>query len=146
MENVAFELSRTFVTVCCCNCKMLFAVPDHVQRWWLENGESFCCPAGHSQHYTESTVQKLQKELEREKKLKEWAQQDAKHARNSRDVANRRLTAHKGVVTKLKKRIQAGVCPCCTRTFQNLQRHMQTQHPEYAGADSTPTHSNGMGP
>jgi hypothetical protein len=27
------------------------------------------------------------------------------------------------------------VCPCCRRTFQNLMRHMQTQHPTFKGED-----------
>lgn len=37
----------------------------------------------------------------------------------------------KGEVTKLKKRIANGVCPCCKRSFCNLAAHMKTQHPEY---------------
>lgn len=26
---------------------------------------------------------------------------------------------------------QKACCPCCRRNFQNLQRHMKTQHPGY---------------
>jgi len=33
--------------------------------------------------------------------------------------------------TRIKNRIANGVCPCCQRTFQNLGRHMKSQHPNY---------------
>ncbi|HEX9950777.1 MAG TPA: hypothetical protein VGB53_03340 [Rubricoccaceae bacterium] len=36
----------------------------------------------------------------------------------------RRAAAQKGAHTRTKKRIAAGVCPCCNRTFQDLARHM----------------------
>lgn len=32
---------------------------------------------------------------------------------------------------KVKDRVKNGVCPCCNRTFVNLQRHMHTKHPSY---------------
>ena len=50
---------------------------------------------------------------------------EAKHA-------TRRMAAAKGELTKMKKRVGNGVCPCCNRQFVNLQRHMATQHPGYA--------------
>lgn len=31
------------------------------------------------------------------------------------------------------RRIAAGVCPCCRRSFTDLARHMSSQHPDYAG-------------
>jgi hypothetical protein len=43
----------------------------------------------------------------------------------------------KGVKTRMANRIKHGVCPCCNRTFLNLQRHMTTQHPSFnMSADS----------
>lgn len=32
-------------------------------------------------------------------------------------------------IIQTKRRALAGVCPCCTRTFQNVQRHMKSKHP-----------------
>lgn len=40
----------------------------------------------------------------------------------------------KGVVTRTRNRIANGVCPCCDRSFTNLQRHMASKHPDYAHA------------
>lgn len=41
--------------------------------------------------------------------------------------------AQKGQNTRLKKRIAAGVCPCCNRSFANLREHMAGQHPDFTG-------------
>jgi len=44
-----------------------------------------------------------------------------------------RITAGKAkaAAARLQKRVANGVCPCCTRSFANLRRHMETTHPEY---------------
>lgn len=48
--------------------------------------------------------------------------------------------AARGQVTRLKRRAANGVCPCCTRTFADLKRHMANQHPDFtleSDADAT---------
>jgi hypothetical protein len=35
------------------------------------------------------------------------------------------------VATRIRNRIAAGVCPCCTRTFKNVARHIKDKHPTY---------------
>ena len=57
------------------------------------------------------------------------------HERDQREAAERSLAAQRGVTTKLRKQIAAGVCPCCHRSFQNLRRHMDGQHPDFAVRD-----------
>ena len=64
------------------------------------------------------------KEIERTKRRVEFE-------RNARQSAEDSLVAMRGVNTKLKKRVAAGVCPCCQRSFINLRRHMTTQHADY---------------
>ena len=56
------------------------------------------------------------------------ALKEAEHFRHSRDGV-------KGVLAKERKRVGNGICPCCNRSFSNLQRHMHTQHPDYGHAD-----------
>lgn len=56
------------------------------------------------------------------------ALREAHHFRKSRD-------GMKGVLAKTKKRISAGTCPCCQRTFQSLSRHMAHMHPDYTKKD-----------
>lgn len=41
------------------------------------------------------------------------------------------LTTTKGQLTKTKKRLAGGVCPCCNRSFVSLAKHMASQHPDY---------------
>lgn len=87
---------------------------DRMYARLKRDGGSFYCPNGHGQHFTTNEVDRLRGPL---------------------DVANRtntQLAADYAVLQKqhrgLQKRINAGVCPCCNRTFQNLARHMATKH------------------
>jgi hypothetical protein len=112
-------------------CGIHFAVPLEFDKRNFERGNCFYCPNGHKLYYGEGEADRLRKELAQEKKFKEWAQQDAKIARKNRERAERQLSATKGVVTKIKKRVGNGVCPCCKRSFTNLRRHMHTKHPDY---------------
>lgn len=50
-------------------------------------------------------------------------------------AADRAAAADWAQLTKTRKRIANGVCPCCHRTFQNLARHMAGQHPAYEESD-----------
>lgn len=36
----------------------------------------------------------------------------------------------KGQLTKLRNRIANGVCPWCQRSFANVARHVEHQHPD----------------
>ena len=49
-------------------------------------------------------------------------------------AAERSAAAYKGHLTRVKRRVGNGVCPCCNRTFKNLADHMTTKHPDYAGS------------
>lgn len=109
----------------CCNCGVAFFVPQDLQRRAKATGRSFYCPNGHGQHYTKSEADKLRAKLQEQTRI---ATQQAERARIA-EVANASLRTENG---NLKKRIKNGVCPCCTRSFQNLKRHIATKHPEYA--------------
>lgn len=51
--------------------------------------------------------------------------------RIGRDKQWRLRRAAEGRTRAVKRRVAAGVCPCCTRTFQNLAAHMQNKHPGF---------------
>lgn len=139
MTNHAFSLVLDYCAESCCECGIGFAVDSSVQRRWRASGDAFYCPNGHRQRYTQSEVQRLGKQLEQTQKLleneresKEWYKQRQADERAAREATERRLVAAKGQQTKLRKRVQNGVCPCCTRSFTNLRRHMATKHPDHA--------------
>ena len=109
-------------TVVCCNCGMTFGMPADYQKQRHEDRKNFFCPSGHQQHYTGPNEEtRLKAELERQKQYLEAEQARTLRVTRERDTVAR---AH----TKMRTRVMNGVCPCCNRTFQNLLRHMQTEH------------------
>lgn len=82
------------------------------------------CPNGHSLVYCESEADKMRRE--RDRLFQRLAQKDDE----LKDLENRRRAAL-GQVTKLRNRVGNGVCPCCARSFTNLRRHMDIQHPTW---------------
>ena len=101
--------------------------------WWVdvvwennrrEDKANFWCPNGHSQAFVKSTVEQLKEQLAAKEVL-------LAAARTERDRVIRSRDAIKGQLTKVRKRVGNGVCPCCNRSFTNLQRHMHTQHPGF---------------
>lgn len=111
-----------FVTVLCGECGVPFAMTESFQKQKLQDRTTFYCPSGHPRVYTGKTeAQKLQEQLDRERQVREAAEQRALRMQGERDQVAK---AHK----RMRTRVMNGVCPCCNRTFQNLLRHMQTEH------------------
>jgi len=65
-------------------------------------------------------------------KEKQWAEQNARNAREQANKAEKRRIGQKAATTRLKKRVSAGVCPCCKRTVKQLKQHIENKHPNYA--------------
>lgn len=136
MRGMIITDTVKMVTEECCNCGTLFAVTEQFQRECLDNhGKWFYCPNGHRQHYTGKTDEQKAKEraAELERRLAS-RDEDLRAARMQRDEERRRHAATKGQLTKTKRRIAHGVCPCCGRTFANVARHMAGRHPDYVEA------------
>lgn len=122
-------------TCCRADCRATFAMSDEQHAIAMERREDFkfYCPNGHGQWYVsgETEAEKLRRERDRAvQQLAEW-QDYEREARERAERAERRVAAAKGQVTKLKKRASHGVCPCCSRTFADLARHMAGKHPGF---------------
>lgn len=117
----------------CCSCGVTFGMPNDMDDQRRKDGKSFYCPNGHSQSYSETDGKRLK--LERERTARLTAQLDQQRA--AREAAERRASALRGQVTKIKRRIGKGVCPCCNRSFSALAEHMRTQHPEFVEEPAT---------
>ena len=136
--STTITLYGTFSTVTCCweNCDLTFAMPKDIDDQFRRDHVSFYCPRGHKQSYTcksdletkQDTINELARKLEYLEAEQEVTEQERDHFRKSRDST-------KGALTKIKKRIASGVCPCCNRQFTNLARHMTGKHPNYVGAE-----------
>ena len=132
-------LTTKLYTLNCCTCGILFAMPDDYDTARRDDHRSFYCPAGHSQSYNgKSEAERLREQLAA--KDREIAAQRSRvevevnrtaEARRQRDAVQRSLSATKAVVTRTKKKIVAGRCPCCSHKFRDLAIHMKVEHPNY---------------
>jgi hypothetical protein len=123
MGGYAIPHSMTLETEDCCNCGIVFAMPEYLKKKLLTSGGTFYCPNGHPQHYTKTEVIKLREMLE-------------KANRQNTDLAEQKIRAEQEALRvqkelkRMKGRVHNGVCPCCNRSFENLQKHMKTKHPD----------------
>lgn len=122
------------VTEECCACGVTFALPASLQRQLRDNpGRSFYCPSGHSQHYVgESEAQGQRRRADQLARQLDAARARATHAEDQAAAAERSNRALRAVNTRTRKRVAAGLCPCCRRSFGDLAEHMAGQHPDYA--------------
>lgn len=111
-------INVTFHAISCWHCSAHFGMNDHHYKRRAEDHQNFYCPVcGKSQCFVgETPLQKAERlRCEAEAKL----------------TRERQLKATRGVVTRVKNRVSKGVCPCCNRYFEQLHKHMETQHPDY---------------
>jgi len=114
----------TLLALHCAGCGVLFALPSHLEQEVRRTHATFYCPNGHNNYFPAET------EAERYKRLYEQSERRAGANYDRAEDAEKRLRATKGVVTKLRKRIVAGVCPFgCRRHFADLERHVASKHP-----------------
>jgi hypothetical protein len=122
------DATERLTVICCGECGIDFAVPEHWREARVNDHAGFYCPNGHCRSYQGET---------REEKLKRQLDQTARQLARTQDdlhTTEARRRAAKGQLTKTKRRIANGVCPCCQRHFDNLGAHMHTQHPGYVEA------------
>lgn len=129
-------VTETLVQEQCETCGIVYAVPDWFLKRRKGNSEYWYCPNGHQWRYSESEADKVRKQLAEMERRKGYVEADLERSRERNHHLDRRLSAAKGVVTKMKKRAAGGACQCCNRYFANLHRHMKSKHPEFVEADS----------
>ena len=123
--SVTFTHTETYIVETCCSCGINFGVPNDFYEWARDHSDKwFYCPNGHRQHYGDSKSDRLQRELDS-------ANSRSTGLSHRLDHANRSRAALRGQVTKIKRRISKGICPCCRRNFANLKQHMEGQHPNW---------------
>jgi len=106
----------------CGECGILFAMPEYYLRDRKNDHRIWFCPNGHQRYYSaESDIEKLRVEKEKLQTKLDWKRNEANDLLAS-------LRATRGVVTKIKKRIESGVCLYCKRYFPRLGKHMKSKH------------------
>jgi hypothetical protein len=104
------------------------------------NCNHFYCLWGHEQHYSLGPTREAELRLERDRLKQQLAQKDDEITDANRRAAHakKQLAASRGEVTRLHKRTENGVCPCCNRTFANLARHMASKHKDRTPPPASP--------
>lgn len=115
------------LVVTSCWCGIQYAVPRDFYRWHCDDkSRPSHCPLGHPGYIRTTTQQRLEQAEARERHLA-----DQLHA------AEAEAEARRVQLIRDRHRFANGVCPCCNRSFENVARHMKTQHPDYDPADLT---------
>ena len=118
---------RTIVLDECYTCGISIAITELQQRHFREKGGDFICVLGHRTAYRQSEVDRLKERL--------GSAQDGLARDETRYAdAIRQLEEEHKATKRLHRRVNAGVCPHCNRTFQPLQRHVKAKHPEVVEA------------
>lgn len=138
--SINVQTTTTFIVHECARCGVSFGITKRYDDERREARATFYCPNGHTLSFSgKSETEKLREQLDAEKTRAEfWRNERDRNAQRA-DAADRRAAAARGQVTKLKNRAAAGVCPCCNRSFVQLERHMSTKHPGFAATQVTPT-------
>ncbi len=141
MLNTATEtVSIQLVRKTCIYCFAAYGMNAEHDRQRRADHEPFWCPAcGKPIVYSNgnSDEDRLRRELAAETARLDQVKADRDYQKRERTKVEKSLSATRGVVTRIKNRVAAGVCPCCTRHFTNLERHMAGQHPEFKTTDET---------
>lgn len=121
----------TLTEIVCCKCTTHFAMDHELYYRRREDGNTFWCPNGHGQSFTESEVTKLKKQNESLQKRLAWNDEALMWQYAETEAIKKQKANIKRQLTITRKRIANGVCPCCNRTFVNVQRHMDSKHPDF---------------
>jgi len=115
----------------CATCGAPIALTQARETTLRSSREPFCCPQGHHNTFRPSETDRLKAELVKEKQRREMAEREVVMERKRAESA---IKKHE----REQKRVRNGVCPCCNRSFVNLQRHMTTKHPEEVKSETQP--------
>lgn len=134
---------RTVHIIECAHCAIDFGIGGDFMRRRREDHVGFYCPNGHSNYYSGPTAEeKALKKAEQERDAaRSLAERESRRRFAAEAEAKRqdyKARAAKGQLTKERKRIASGVCPCCNRSFSQVRRHIATQHPDYVIPEVTP--------
>ena len=117
------------VVIECGQCGTPFGLTKRFLEEHRETGRTFYCPNGHPRAYHETEVDRLKKRLKEREAF--WEGQ-YEFERSQHELTRNTLRTTKGHLTRTRKRVAGGVCPCCNRHFGDLYAHMKTKHPEFA--------------
>lgn len=133
---LTMEYTGTLTIVTCPNkaCAATYAIPEALEVARRRDHSTVYCPFGHTWHYPgESDLEKAERLRQNAEQRARWAETRAAAAHDQADAAERSARAYKGHLTRARNKIANGVCPVgnCRRHFDNVQAHIQSEHPSW---------------
>lgn len=123
--SAALVYTKAYTSMECGECGVSFALTDDFIARRRADHRDFYCPNGHNRYWPQES------ELERERRLRKQAEARSTHYSDQMEAEKRSAAAVRGHLTRLRKRIAAGVCPWCQRTVKQMADHVQDKHPEH---------------
>ena len=120
--------TRVALWCVCTECGIGVYGPSDCKVFRCRDHKSFYCLNGHSQYFPGKS------DIEREQQKRKLAERERDNARRFLKTEEDSHRATRGHLTRVKKRIAKGVCPCCKRSFSEsrLQRHIESKHPGWS--------------
>lgn len=109
----------------CRTCGSWNVVPKTVLDAQYRLGGFHSCHMGHQWGWKAGAEQEEINVLRRER---DRLKQNAAYLNDRIAEEQKRATEAEKKYQRARRRAVAGVCPCCNRTFVNVQRHMATKH------------------
>lgn len=145
MSIVGSKTIFTSITIFTCatdGCGVMYGLEDGFVARRRDDHKSWNCPNGHHQHFPQKNVEELlRQELANEKESVEYLRKANDRLHTNITQLNYSIRAQKAAKTKIMNRVKNGNCPCCKRTFSNLQAHFKTVHPELLENNLSPIHA-----
>ncbi|MDA2916472.1 hypothetical protein MYX64_06485 [Nitrospinae bacterium AH_259_B05_G02_I21] len=104
-----------------CVCGLPVLAPPTEHRKYSQEGKSLCCAVGHRFSLKEPANEKLRREIADLKG-------ELGHERAQREAAEEAAMKETKERMRIEKRIRAGLCPHCKRSFKNLKLHYLGKH------------------
>jgi hypothetical protein len=126
MAEVVIFKGERHVWTQCGTCAVWHTVPAVVYENLYKNGGYHFCPvAGHQWGWRTGAEEREREAIRLER---DRLKQDAARLADEIAAETARANAAEKKYLQARRRATAGVCPCCNRTFENVQRHMMTKH------------------
>lgn len=135
------ESVQELVVISCGVCGTPFAIHAVLHSRFHSTGKSFYCPNGHCISYSDSENERLKKALRDEQTNNRWWKNKANIRATELKKTKNQLRGTKAAYTRMKNRIAGGVCPYCNRQFENISRHMKTEHTEILNKENKHDHA-----
>jgi predicted RNA-binding Zn-ribbon protein involved in translation (DUF1610 family) len=128
----AIQVATTFTVVDCPRCGVLHGITTDFETRRREDGANVYCPNGHVWVYRGGIREQLAAERDQARRERDEAAAALLAERRQRQRIENDLLDTVQAEQRMAKRLHAGVCPQCGRTFAQLRRHMAAKHPQDA--------------